>query len=194
MYQKEITKEEIYELPLKKFEGETVIIDNLKDVDIALNEIKNESLLGFDTETKPSFKRGKTNINNVALLQLSTSSTAYLFRLNKIGMPDSLINLLVNKDIIKIGVALKEDLSSLRKIKDFIPGSFLDLQTYVKSFGIECASLKKLTAIVLNFRISKSQQLSNWEADMLSPGQIHYAATDAWVCIEIYKMLRLMEY
>jgi len=193
MFQEEISKDEILELPLKKFEGEVVIIDSEKGLNEIVDELKANAYLGFDTETKPNFKKGISNHNSVALLQLSTLDKAYLFRLNMIGLPKALADILADEDIVKIGVAVKEDIKGLRHINDFEPGGFLDLQTYVKAFGIKNSSLKKITAIILNFRISKSQQLSNWESKPLKDKQIRYAATDAWVCLKIYEMLRLMK-
>ncbi len=193
MFQEEISKDEILELPLKKFEGDVVVIDSEKGLKEIIRELKTYSYLGFDTETKPNFKKGISNNNSVALLQLSTLDKAYLFRLNMIGLPKDLTDILADENIIKIGVAVKEDIKGLQNISNFEPNGFLDLQTYVKAFGIKNSSLKKITAIILNFRISKSQQLSNWESNPLKDKQIRYAATDAWVCLKIYEMLRLMK-
>ena len=190
MFQEEISKEEILGLPLKKFEGEVVVIESAENLKDIVDELKSQSVLGFDTETKPNFIKGVSNGNQVALLQLSSSNKAYLIRLNIIGLPQLIADILADENILKIGVAIKEDIRGLRKLTAFTPGSFIDLQVYVKAFGIKNSSLKKLTAIVLNFRISKSQQLSNWEGKPLKDKQIRYAATDAWVCYEIYKMLR----
>ena len=193
MIQKEITKEEIYELPLKSFGGEIIVIDNPADVIKVLPEIKRHKMLGFDTETKPCFKKGNSNNNKVALLQLSTDEKAWLFRLQKTGLGEGLRDIMSDESITKIGVAIHDDIRTLKSIADFTEGGFLDLQHYVKEFGIISMGLKKLTAIVLNFRISKSQQLSNWENTTLTPGQIRYAATDAWTCLEIYKKLKVMK-
>jgi len=144
--------------------------------------------LGFDTETKPSFKKGK--LNSTALIQLATSDKAFLFRLNKIGFPDELAEILANDNVIKVGVALRDDLKDLKKINSFEPSGFIDLQDTAKELNIKNISLKKLTAIILNFRISKSQRVSNWEQEILSPGQLKYAATDAWVCYELYQAIQ----
>ncbi|MCD6346866.1 MAG: 3'-5' exonuclease domain-containing protein 2, partial [Bacteroidales bacterium] len=142
---------------------------------------------GFDTETKPSFKKGANH--KVALLQLSTDDEAFLFRLNKIGLPDELIEILADTNKIKVGAAIRDDIKSLKAIKEYTQAGFVDLQVMVKELGFESFSLKKLSALVLGFRISKSQQLSNWEANELTPKQLTYAATDAWVSLKIYKGL-----
>ena len=187
-FQKSITKDEINELPLEAFEGEIVVIDSDEGLQEAVDYLKQFSVLGFDTETKPSFTKG--NVNPVALLQLSSSEKSFLFRLNRIGLPAPIIELLSSSKIIKVGAAIKDDVRGLQDITDFDGNSFLELQQYVTSFGIENFSLKKLAAIVLNFRISKRQQVSNWEANELSVGQLRYAATDAWVSLKIYEGLK----
>jgi ribonuclease D len=186
-FETKISREQIYQLPLKLFEGTIHLVDSETNFDKIINRLNKELVLGFDTETRPTFRKGKTN--QVALLQLSTNTDAYLFRLNRIGLPESLAKLLASKNIMKIGVALKDDLRTLRKLREFKPEGFIDLQQYVKDFGIEDNGLKKLVANILNFRISKGQQTSNWELEDLSPQQMEYAATDAWVCYEIFKKL-----
>lgn len=186
-FKKEISKEELNELPLKAFEGEIVDVCNFASFNTAIKELEEAKILGFDTETRPSFKKG--SVNEVAILQLSTSTKAYLFKLKNIGVPKKLVRLLKNPDIIKSGVAIHDDIKALQKISFFQAGGFIELQTYVKKFGIENFSLKKLSGIILNFRISKSQQLSNWENKTLTKEQQIYAATDAWVGCEIYKSL-----
>ena len=187
-FQKSITKDEISDLPLEAFEGEIVIIDSDEGLVEAVEYLKQFPVLGFDTETKPSFTKG--NVNTVALLQLSTYEKSFLFRLNRIGLPLPVIDLLSDPGIIKVGAAIKDDIRGLQCIIDFDGNSFLELQQYVCSFGIENFSLKKLAAIVLRIRISKRQQVSNWEAVELSVGQLRYAATDAWVSLEIYNALK----
>ena len=187
-FQKSITKEEINALSLEAFEGEIVVIDSDEGLQEAVDYLKQFPVLGFDTETKPSFTKG--SVNPVALLQLSSSEKSFLFRLNRIGLPAPIIELLSNSEIIKVGAAIKDDVRGLQDITDFNGNSFLELQQYVISFGIENFSLKKLAAIVLNIRISKRQQVSNWEATELSVGQLRYAATDAWVSLEIYEGLK----
>jgi ribonuclease D len=182
-----VTKEEMALLPHQKFSGEIFYIDSTAAIDQFLPGLLNEPILGFDTETRPSFKKGQSN--QVALLQLSTSHQAFLFRLNKTGFTRELINILSDPSIIKAGVAIHDDLCGLKKLADFTPEGFIDLQEFVKPFGIEDNGLKKLAANILGFRISKRQQTSNWELDMLTEAQSEYAATDAWVCYEIYSVL-----
>ncbi|MCY1634221.1 3'-5' exonuclease [Marinifilum sp. D737] len=190
-FQKSITSEEANKMPLKAFEGDIILVDEYKDLYEAVQYLKKYSILGFDTETRPSFKKGK--VNDVALLQLAANSKTFLFRINKIGLPEEIIDLLNNPNIVKVGAAIKDDIRGLQKLNDFDANGFLELQDYVSNFGIESFSLKKLSAIVLNFRISKRQQVSNWEAETLSPGQLRYAATDAWVSLKIFERLKATE-
>ena len=187
-FQKSITSEEANKMPLKAFEGEIILIDQYEDLMEAVQYLKKYDILGFDTETRPSFKKGK--VNDVALLQLAANSKTFLFRINKIGLPSELTDLLKDPEIMKVGAAIKDDIRGLQKLNDFDANGFLELQDYVSNFGIESFSLKKLSAIVLNFRISKRQQVSNWEASELSPGQLRYAATDAWVSLKIFEKLK----
>jgi ribonuclease D len=182
-----ITADEIRTLELKSFDGEIAVVDNIHDFKKVIGRFRNSSLLGFDTETRPSFKKGRKN--KVSLVQLSSRNFACLIRINRIGIPDELAALLSNPEIIKAGVAIHDDIKSLGNIRKFQPEGFVDLQKYVKDFGIESSGLKKLTAIILGFRISKSQQVTDWEAVQLSEPQQLYAATDAWVCHEIYRKL-----
>ena len=149
-----------------------------------MREIEQIKILGFDTETRPSFKKGQRH--KVSLLQLADDRSAWLFRLNMIGLPPELAAMLADPDIIKIGVAIHDDIKALRNLRPFEPGGFVDLQTVVADHGIKQLGLKKLSAIVLGFSISKSQQVSNWEAPALTEPQQLYAATDAWVCRRIY--------
>jgi ribonuclease D len=142
-------------------------------------------VIGFDTETKPSFKKGVTN--KVALLQLSTRNTAYLFRINQIGLPREIVAILADKDILKPGVAIRDDIKGLQELVNFKPSGFVELQDEAKDMGIQNFSLKKLTAIACGFRISKGQQLSNWEAAELTEAQQLYAATDAWAALVIFE-------
>jgi len=186
-YSENISAEEIKELDLSWFEGEIVLVDTLETFYAVFPRLLKSEVLGFDTETKPSFKKG--NKNKVSLIQLANSELACLIRINKIGIPDELISLLSNPKIIKTGVAIHDDIKLLTGVRKFSPAGFIDLQTFVKDYGIESSGLKKLTAIVLGFRISKRQQVTDWEAVQLSEAQQIYAATDAWVCREIYKKL-----
>jgi ribonuclease D len=188
MYKENITVEELAEHELSWFKGEIVLIDNLKIFYEVIPRLLGSELLGFDTETRPTFKKGKKNA--VSLIQLSTENLACLFRINKIGIPDELADLLSNPSVIKAGVAVHDDIRFLKGVRKFAPDGFIDLQNFVKDFGIQSSGLKKLAAIVLGFRISKRQQVTDWEADQLSEAQQLYAATDAWVCHQIYRKLK----
>ncbi|MEL7586367.1 MAG: 3'-5' exonuclease [Prolixibacteraceae bacterium] len=187
MFQESITREELDELPLKAFEGEIFVIDKADKLEWAVNFLSKEKMLGFDTETKPSFKRGQ--VNQVALLQLSTAKKAFLFRINKIGLPDPLKRILSNAEVLKVGVAIHDDIKGLQRIGHFLPAGFIELQHEVKDYGIGDFSLKKIAGIVLGVRISKSQRLTNWESDELTEAQQCYAATDAWISFQILHSL-----
>jgi ribonuclease D len=187
MYKENITVEELAEHELSWFKGEIVLVDNLKTFNEVFPRLYGSDLLGFDTETRPTFKKGKKNA--VSLIQLSTGDLACLFRINKIGIPDELADLLSDPAVIKAGVAVHDDIRFLKSVRKFVPDGFIDLQTFVKDFGIQSSGLKKLAAIILGFRISKRQQVTDWEAEQLSEAQQIYAATDAWVCHQIYKKL-----
>ncbi len=187
MFAENVTSEAINVLPLYQFSGGIFIIDTFEKLDHYLPLIKEQEILGFDTETKPSFKKGK--VNPVSLLQLTSSTQAFLIRINKIGLPKEIVDILIDNNVKKIGLAIKDDIKILKKIAGFEPTSFIDLQDYVGDFGIEARSLKKITAIVLDKRISKSQQVTNWEREELSEAQQIYAATDAWACLQVYNKL-----
>lgn len=191
-YKSEISKEELSELPMIAFEGEIICVDKEEDIKDAVEYLKQFEILGFDTETKPSFKKGVSN--NVCLLQLSTEERAYLFRLHIIGFTEEIMSLLEADDIRKVGVGVHEDIVGLNKLRKFKHKNFFELQTFAKSFGIENISLKKLCGIVLDSTISKRQQVSNWEKEDLTPAQQKYAATDAWTSLKIHDTLRTNYY
>lgn len=185
----QITKDEINELPLGQFEGEIYLIDDLEDVEEVADFLKTQSIIGFDTETKPAFRKGV--VNQVSLLQLSTSSQAFLFRLNEIGFPDAIRDVLEREHIVKVGAAVNDDLKGLAKLTDsFYPNSFFDLNEELKKVGFHNVGVRNLCGMVLKMRISKSEQVSNWEATSLTEKQQRYAATDAWACLEIFQLLR----
>ena len=186
-YSANITSEEIAACELSWFKGEIVLVEDLETFYSVLPRLNKTDLLGFDTETKPTFTRGKRH--KVSLIQLSTDDLAVLIRINKIGLPEELLRLLSDNTVIKAGVAIHDDIRFLKGVRKFSPDGFIDLQSFVKDFGIESSGLKKLTAIILGFRISKRQQITDWEADKLTEAQQVYAATDAWVCHQIYRKL-----
>ncbi len=169
------------------FEGEIVVVDSPKQIDRACDELLVHRLLGFDTESRPAFQRGV--VNRIALLQLSTPRTCYLFRLNKIRLDKAILKILESSKITKVGLSVAGDIRELETLRRFRPKGFVDLQHVVHEHGIEELSLTKIAAITLGRRISKAQRLSNWEAVQLTDAQKLYAATDAWVCTEIYKKL-----
>jgi ribonuclease D len=186
-----IDVEAIANLPLTQFNGRIIVVDNLDSLHSSIKLLNGLNLLGFDTETKPSFRKGQTH--KVAMLQLASHDTSFIFRLNKIGFCDALMKILSENSIQKVGLSLKDDFRELSKLRHFRPAGFVELQQYVENFGIADKSLKKLVALVLKFRISKSQQTSNWENEKLTDSQLVYAATDAWACLEIYKQLKEIE-
>jgi len=190
LFKTNITDEEINELPLFSYTGEVVVVDNKETFNKIKPELFLDKIWGFDTETKPCFKKGLSNITPVSLLQLSSAEKTYLFRLNKFKLQKEVIRLLSSPQYTKIGVSIRDDLKSLQKLHNFVPGGFIELQEYVKNFEITDMSLKKLAAIVLGIRISKAQQLSNWDADSLTEKQISYAATDSWISREIFIKLK----
>lgn len=188
MYKNIITKEELSLLPKENFEGRIDVVTTEEEMLVAINILRNQNIIGFDTETKPSFVKGVTG-NQVALLQLSTSDHCFLFRLNLLGFPKALVELIADEKIQKVGISLRDDFQALRKRTNVKPGGFVDLQTIAVNYGIEEKSLQKIYAVVFNKRISKTQRLSNWEAEELTDAQKEYAAIDAWACLRIYQSL-----
>lgn len=188
-YSPNITNEELMLLPLYSYDGEVVCVDTLEKFHQVKDELFLEPLWGFDTETKPCFKKGASNRKNVALLQLSSREKTYIFRLSIIGLPKELCDFLSSDRFTKIGLSSRDDIKGLQKLTPFTPAGFIDLQSIAPNYGIEEMSLRKMAAIVLGFRISKAQQLSNWESETLNEKQIRYAATDSWVTRQIYVRL-----
>ncbi len=182
-----ITNEQTATLPAIRFEGKVQIVDTEQGLIEACNYLSQHSVIGFDTETRPSFKAGITN--RVALIQLSTPERCYLFRLCRMKFGRELQRLLENPDIKKVGADVAGDIRSLNQLRHIRAAGFIDLQTIAPQWGIEEKSLRKLSAIVLGKRVSKAQRLSNWEAAQFTEQQISYAATDAWVCLEILAKL-----
>lgn len=183
-----ITKDEIGTLEVECFPGKIHIINSLSQAKTAIIYLRKHKYLGFDTETRPSFKKGA--LRPMALMQISTHDECFLFRINKIGIPDMLKELLEDENITKIGLSIKDDFGVLRRSTDSTcPEGFIELQTLVKTYGISDISLQKIYAILFDKKISKSQRLSNWEAPELTPAQQEYAAIDAWACLKIYDYL-----
>ena len=178
-------KQVISSLPVAEFTGRIEVVLSASEAERAVNFLLSQPILGFDTETRPSFKRGFQH--KVALLQVATEDICFLFRLNHIGLAPSIVRLLEDATLPKIGLSWHDDINSLQKLGPFKTGHFIDIQHYVQDIGIEDMSLQKIYANLFGQKISKRQQLSNWEADVLSDKQKIYAATDAWACINIYK-------
>ncbi|MCM1096084.1 MAG: 3'-5' exonuclease domain-containing protein 2 [Terasakiella sp.] len=184
-----ISKEAVAEMPVVVFTGGITVVDTPEMARVALRELTRARVVGFDTETRPSFHRGRTH--KVALMQLSTDEHCFLFRLNKIGIPQSLRHFLEDPEVIKIGLSVHDDFAVMRRIvEDLQPQGFVDLQDYVKFFNIHDISLQKIYAIIFGEKISKNQRLTNWEAETLTGPQQVYAATDAWACLKLYRYLR----
>lgn len=184
-------KKLIQTLPRALFEGRIIVIFTESDAEKAVEYLMRQKLVGIDTETRPVFKKGTKH--QVALLQASTNDTCFLFRLNRFGLPDSIIRFLEDKNVTKVGLSLHDDFRSLEQRRPFIPGAYIELQHEVKEIGIEDMSLQKIYANILGGKIAKNQQLSNWEADSLSEAQQRYAATDAWACIKIHEEVLRMK-
>lgn len=185
---KSITKEEVNKMDIGAYTGTIYLADDPEGVKKAVKMLEGEEILGFDTETRPSFKKGEKY--DPSLLQLATSEAVVLFRLHATKLPSSLIRILESEKITKVGIAISRDLEELKELEPFEPKGFVDLNTFAPKKGFESIGVRRLAAMVLGFRISKRQQTSNWEADKLKPAQLEYAATDAWASREIYLKLK----
>lgn len=187
-----LDKEYIKDLPLVSFPGKIITVNSEREADKAVPFLLSKDILGVDTETRPSFKKGQQH--KVSLLQVATEDICFLFRLNYIGMVTPVISLLSNTDVPMVGLSWHDDLAALQKRMEFKPGLFIDIQDMIGDIGIEDKSLQKLYANIFKQKISKRQRLTNWDADVLSDKQMSYAATDAWACVRLYKeILKLKE-
>lgn len=184
-------KAKIKNLPVTRFEGRIIVIITAGEAEKAVDYLLSQTILGVDTETRPSFKKGTRY--KVALLQVATKDTCFLFRLNRIGLTAAIVRLLEDKNVLKVGLSWHDDILSLQRRGTFTPGRFVDIQKHVCDIGVEDLSLQKLYANFFHLKINKSQQLSNWEADILTDKQKVYAATDAWACINLYEELMRLE-
>lgn len=187
MFKENISREELNRLPLRQYEGDIVVVESPQDLAKAFGDIILQPFVGFDTESKPTFIKG--DYNHPSLLQIAVPERVYLIRLLKTGMTTEIADFFQHQTVTKVGLALHNDLGSLQKMRPFEPQAILDLAPITTKIGIEANGLRKLTALTLGFRISKSGQLTNWEAETLNEKQLRYAATDAWVCYEIYRLL-----
>lgn len=187
-----IPKPQLAQLPMAKFHGHIIVIDRPEQVDESIAILRESEIIGFDTETRPSFKKGA--LNEVALLQLAVPGTCFLFRINRIGMLPQIIDLLQDPECLKVGLSIHDDFLNLHRIAEFSPEGFIDLQAYVKQFHIVDNSLTRIHAILYGERVSKGQRLTNWEAETLTESQKEYASLDASACIRIYTTLSRGEF
>lgn len=190
-FQRTIDNDTVSSLPAARFPGRIVVVETNEQAEEACLELQRHAMIGFDTETRPSFRAGVSY--KVALLQLSTDEVCYLFRLSQIRLSNSILKILGSKQIVKVGADVTGDIRALHALRHFQADGFVDLQVEASRWGIEEKSLRKLSAIVLGERVSKAQRLSNWEATILTDQQQEYAATDAWVCTRILSVLEAAE-
>ena len=189
-FDRRMTKEEINNCPIRKWNGPVHVIRSSERMIEAVELLSRESILGFDTETRPAFKKGQKYLPS--LLQLAGENSVYLFQLKHLGLQEPLIKILADPSVVKTGVSLAHDLRELKKLTPFSQAGFVGLGKMSKEKGIQNHGLRGLAAVVLGLRISKSAQTTNWAKDELTPSQIHYAATDAWVGRELYLKLLLI--
>lgn len=182
-----ITNDEINALPLHAFDGTVNVIQDIDELPNVVKEISKHRIVGFDTETKPVFVKGQRHL--VALMQIALPTRVFLIRIKLTGVTPDLISFLEDDKILKAGVGVRDDIKALQVLQRFTPAGFVELADMARNAGLEVESVKKLTALLLGFRISKSAQTSNWEAERLDSKQVSYAATDAWVCLNIYRKL-----
>ena len=183
-----IPKDKLATLPVENYDGKIVVVSSEKSARNALEQLRKAEIIGFDTETKPNFKKGK--VNNVSLIQLATEKKCFLFRISKSGLLKEIIDFLEDEKKKKVGLSIHDDFLGLSRIKELNPGGFIDLQPYVKQFNIIDNSLSRIYGILFGKRIAKGQQLTNWEASKLTFSQKKYAALDAYACVRIYKHLQ----
>ncbi len=193
MFQNKIDNDQVQSLPKLNFEGKITVIDTYEMQKTVWDTLSKCKIIGFDTESRVSFKKGVQN--DISLLQLSGGGEAFLIRLNRTPLSKHVLKLLQSKKILKIGLAIQDDIKQLKTKSTFTAQSFVDLQKMVGQYGIGELGLKKITAIVMGKNLSKAQRLSNWSAVKLTEAQIKYAATDAWVCEMIYnKLIQINDY
>lgn len=187
MFEKEISKEQVNELPLRRYEGKIVVVSNAEQLALALEELKKASVIGFDTESKPTFFKGQ--YNPVAMIQMAIPGKVFLIRVSLTGFTAGLQELFSNQKVVKAGISIRDDMKDLQRLAPFSPASVVDLNDIAAQIGVVNIGVRSLSGIFLGIRISKGQQTSNWEKETLTEAQMAYAATDAWVCLEIYRTL-----
>ncbi len=180
-----ISKAEINELPMKQYDGPIHLCRTAEEAEAAAEKLKKHSLLGFDTETRPAFRKGESYAPS--LLQLATETEVYLFQIQQTGLIPRLLEILASHDIIKAGVAIDRDIEELQAMASFMPDGFVELADLAQTANIKNLGLRGLTAILFNFRISKREQVSNWARKDLTDSQQRYAATDAWLGRKIFQ-------
>lgn len=183
-----IKKDQLAAMPAVEFPGRSIIVDTPAKARDAIAYLMRQPIVGFDTETRPSFRKGQNH--QVALLQLATSDECFLIRLNIIGMTEPIRQFLESPDVLKVGLSTKDDFHALRRLHEIEPRGFIELQSYVKGFDIADNSLQRIYGIIFGSRISKAQRLTNWEAPELTPAQQRYASIDAWACLRLYSYLK----
>lgn len=183
-----LPKQQLAEMPTVVYDGHITVVDKVEMIAPAIAALRREPVVGFDTETKPAFKKGQSH--KVALMQVAGADSCFLFRLNMTGLTDELVEWLSDGSCLKVGLSLKDDFLMLHKHREFEPQGFIELQSMVRGYHITDASLQKIFGIIFGKRISKGQRLSNWEAESLGAGQMSYAAIDAWACLAIYNCLQ----
>ncbi len=187
MFEKEITKEQVNGLPLKRYEGKVVVVSTAEQLAAALGELNKAAVIGFDTESRPAFRKGE--YYPIAMIQMAIPGKVFLIRVNLTGFTQELRDLFSNERIIKAGISIRDDIKELQRLGEFTPGGVVDLNDVAGELGVMNIGVRSLSGIFLGIRISKSQQTSNWERETLTESQLFYAATDAWVCLEIYSTL-----
>ncbi len=185
-----LTEDEVNALAICNFPGPVQVVQTIKALEKALADLGSDTVLGFDTETRPSFKRGE--IYPVSLLQLAGAQGVVLIRLNKIPLVPALLQLLESPHVVKAGVAIDNDMIGLQRLAPFTPAGHVDLARLAKSRGLQCFGLRPLAALLMHCRISKRARCSNWANETLTEAQIRYAATDAWASRELYLRLNAM--
>lgn len=185
-----VDKAAINGMPLASFPGRVIVVQSVSEAEKAVGYLSGQPIVGIDTETRPAFHKGQSF--GVALVQISTADTCFLFRLNMIGFPPVLKEFFEAESPLKVGLSLRDDFSRLHRMRSFTQRGNVELQEYVKRMGMEAQSLQKIFAILFGQKISKAQRLTNWEADVLTDAQKVYAATDAWACLKIYNELEAL--
>lgn len=183
----DISKEELNALPKAVYHGRIILVDNEHKAKSAVKALREHSVLGLDTESRPNFVPGRKTA--VSLLQIAMPEVCFLFRLNIIGIPPELKALLEDEEILKVGLSLHDDMVGLKRLAELEPRAFVEIQRLAPAYGLQCASLQKLYAVLCGAYMSKKQRTTNWEAELLTKAQLQYAALDAHASLEIYRRL-----